>query len=146
MSEKKELWSSRLVVSATALFFLGAVTGVLIPTAGDDSVKFSRLLAAHLNALLGCFWMLGLAWTMPRLACSPGQLRALCSLTVLACWSNWAVTLAKAQIGVAGLDFGEGGANGAIWLALVLTVVLPTIGGSALWFWTAWKGRSTPST
>jgi len=146
VSQQNELWSSRLVVSATALFLMAAVTGILIPTAGADADKFSRLLAAHLNAILGCFWLLGLAWTLPRLALSAGQLRALCSMTLLVCWANWGLTLAKALIGVAGLDYGEGGANGGIWVALVLTVVLPTLGASLLWFWGAWKGRTSSLT
>ena len=146
MSQEIEIWSSRLVVSATALFLVAAMTGIMIPTAGADAEKFSRLLAAHMNAMLGCFWLLGLSWTLPRLALSTKQLQMLCSMTLLVCWANWGLTLAKAQIGVAGLGYGEGGANGGIWLALVITVVLPTLGASMLWFWGAWKGRTGSST
>ncbi len=103
---------------------------------------FDRILASHLNALLGCFWLLGLAWTLPRLRLSDGQFGVLCGLAILGGWANWGVTLVKAYMGVAALDWGAGGANGILWIALVLTVVLPTLGSSALWAWGAYKGCS----
>ncbi len=140
MSELREQWATRLVFYATLLFLVGAVTGILIPTAGDDAEMFGRILASHLNALLGCFWLLGLAWTLPRLQLGDSQLGALCGLAILGSWANWGVTLVKAYMGVAALDWGAGGANGILWIALVLTVVLPTLGSAALWAWGAYKG------
>jgi hypothetical protein len=141
MSDTRELWASRLVVAATSLFLVGAITGILIPTAGADKAMFGRLLAAHLNAILSCSWLLGIAWTLPRLSLGEGQLRALCVLAIVSSWANWAVTLAKAWLSVAALDWGGGGANGAVWLALVATVVVPTLGAAGLWALGAWKGR-----
>ena len=145
MSNSRELWSSRLVIAATSLFLVGAVTGILIPTAVADEHRFARLLASHLNAIMGCFWLLGLAWTLPRLQLSDGQLKALCLMTMLSGWANWAVTLLKAFVGVAALDWGGGGANGVLWVALVFTVVLPTLGAAVLWALGAWKGRASTS-
>jgi len=141
MSDSRESWTSRLVVAATSLFLVGAFTGILIPTAGADRAMFGRLLAAHLNGLLSCFWLLGIAWTLPRLSLSEGQLGMLCGLAIGSSWANWAVALAKAWLSVAGLEWGGGGANGAVWLALVVGVVVPTLGAAGLWALGAWKGR-----
>jgi hydroxylaminobenzene mutase len=147
MSDSQHVWASRLVVAATSLFLVGAVTGILIPTAVDDPDKevFARLVASHLNAILGCFWLLGLAWTLPRLQLSGGQVKALCLMTMLSAWANWGVTLAKAYMGHSALDWGAGGGNGALWIALVSTVVLPTLGAALLWALGAWKGRVSAS-
>ena len=145
MSGSQQVWASRLVVAATSLFLVGAVTGILIPTAISDEDKFPRILASHLNAILGCFWLLGLAWTLPRLQLSGGQVKALCLMTMLSAWANWGVTLVKAYMGHAALDWGAGGANGVLWIALVATVVLPTLGAAVLWALGAWKGRVSAS-
>jgi len=145
VSNSRELWSSRLVIAATSLFPVGALTGILIPTAVADEHRFARLLASHLNAILGCFWLLGLAWTLPRLQLSDGQLKALCLMTMLSAWANWGVTLVKAYMGHAALDWDDGGANGVLWIALVATVVLPTLGAAVLWVLGAWKGRVSAS-
>jgi len=145
MGDRHAVWASRLVVAATSLFLVGVVTGILIPTAAGDDAKFGRILASHLNGLLGCFWLLGLAWTLPRLQLSDGQVKALCLMAMLSAWSNWGLALVKAYMGHAALDWGAGGGNGVLWIALVASVVLPTLGAAVLWALGAWKGRVSAS-
>ena len=140
MSQVCERWTSRLIFGAAALFLMGALTGAIIPTAEGDEAKFGRLIASHLNALLGAFWMLGLAWSLPRLKLGDGQLGLMCGACILSGWANWSVTLVKAFVGVAGIEWGDGGANGVVWIVLVSSVVLPTFVGAGLWVFGAWRG------
>ena len=47
---------------AAVLFGLGVLTGPLVAMAMTKGIGDpGSMLAAHLNALLGCFWMLGVA-------------------------------------------------------------------------------------
>ena len=84
-------------------------------------------LAAHLNALMGTFFLLGVAWTLPMLRYGPVGQRRLAWLVIGANFANWAVTCVKAWLHVSGVDFIGQAANDAIFLTLTVTVVLPAL-------------------
>ncbi|MEC9071178.1 MAG: hypothetical protein VX938_02310 [Myxococcota bacterium] len=127
----------RLCFAAALLFFIGGLNGVLVSAAmtGTLDANPDFMLAAHLNALLGCFWLLGVAWTLPRIRLGDRAVTGLVVLTIVAAWSNWGVTLVKALLKVQGIAYLGDGANDVVHTALVATVVLPTLVASGLWAW-----------
>ncbi len=69
-----------------------------------------------------------------------GRMALVCQLTILAATANWAITLMKAFMGVHGVAYtGESG-NDGIFIALTLTVVLPTLVASFFWMQSIWRG------
>lgn len=126
-----------LSFAAALLFFIGGLNGILVSGAmtGTLDANPDFMLAAHLNALLGCFWLLGVAWTLPRVRLGTTGVIWLCRLTMLAAWSNWLVTLVKALVKVQGIAYLGEGANDGVHTILLLTVVLPTLLASGLWAW-----------
>jgi hydroxylaminobenzene mutase len=128
---------SWLTFSAALLFGIGVLTGVLVSLAMTKAIAFDpgSTLAAHLNALLGTFWMVCVAWTLPRCRMNPKGLKALVLLVVIANVANWTVTLLKASWQVKGLAFVGDPKNDLILALLLSTVVTPTLGASLLWVW-----------
>ena len=55
----------RLAAKAALFFLLGGFTGIVASAAmvGKLDAYGHSMLAAHLNGLMGCFWILGLAFT-----------------------------------------------------------------------------------
>ena len=90
-------------------------------------------LAAHLNALMGTFFLLGVAWTLPMLRYGAVGQQRLAWLVIVANFANWAVTGVKAWLRVSGVDFIGQAANDAIFITLTLTVVLPSLAAAAAW-------------
>ena len=135
----------RLYFLGALLFGLGALTGVLVSAVftGKLDGNSGFMLAAHLNALLGCYWLvcIGVSWT--HLVLSPGQKLWLFRTTVLAAYANWAVTLVKALLKVQGIDYLGEARNDAIFGALTLSVVIPTFVSSGLWIYGLWKEESS---
>ena len=134
-----------LPFAAALLFFLGALTGILVSAAYTEKIDASHesLLAAHIAALMGCFWLLGLDYTLPRVALGDGARLWMVRLTVLAVYANWLVTVIKSFLKVQGVDYLGEGANDAIFGMLTLTVVIPTLTGSGLWAWGLWRGMGS---
>lgn len=144
MNDMIPYWQKRLALAGAALFFVGGLTGILVGlsfgtgTTGTDATPV--LLASHLNALMGCFWLAALGWSLPMMSPERTRFSLLCQLTVLAATANWAITLLKAFMGVHGVAYtGESG-NDGIFIALTLTVVLPTLISSFLWMQSLWRG------
>ena len=84
-------------------------------------------LAAHLNALMGTFFLLGVAWTLPMLRYGAVGQQRLAWLVIVANFANWSVTCVKAWLHVSGVDFIGQAANDAIFITLTVTVVLPAL-------------------
>jgi len=130
-----------LMGRAALLFFLGMLTGIWVAVVFTRGKalglelaprQFDRLaLAAHINGLLGCFWLLGLSYTLPHVAERRRNLLVL--LTTIATFTNWAGTLLGSFIDRRGLDFGGDGKNKLIAGILQGGVVIPTLVASALW-------------
>jgi len=126
----------RTMASAAAgLFFLSLLTGGLLAAAmtGSVSADARSVLAAHLGGLMGCFLLLGVAWTLPLLCYAEAGRRRLCWAFVVGCYANWAVTLLKARLRVSGLAWTGDGANDLVFVLLMLLVVLPFLGAGAAW-------------
>lgn len=125
-----------LVVSGACMFAIGLVTGLWSAAALTGTVKVGmpRLaLAAHLNGLLGGFWLICVSVTVPYLAYAPEQLSRLRWLVILPSWANWAVTLVASFLGVNGLTYGSDTRNNLIAVLLQALVVIPSLAGAAYW-------------
>src|SRR5438046_3084549 len=104
-----------LMSRAALLFFLGMATGLWAGVVlshgraiGIDlpPLKHERLaLGAHLNALLGAFWLLGLASTIEHTRFGDRGRRRLVAVVSLVTFANWSITLLASLLDVRGLDF-----------------------------------------
>jgi (hydroxyamino)benzene mutase len=125
----------RMAHAAAWLMLVGLLTGGYVSAAMTGKVPADpqMALAAHLNALMGTFFLLGVAWTLPMLSYGPvGQLR-LAWAVIVANWANWAITCVKAWLRVSGVDLIGQPANDAVFGALTLTVVLPALVAAGAW-------------
>ncbi len=128
--------AARLMAHAAAwLMLVGLLTGgyVSFSMTGKLPADPQMALAAHLNALMGCFFLLGVAWTLPMLRYGVVGQRRLAWAVILANYANWSVTCVKAWLRVAGVDFIGQPVNDAVFGVLTLTVVLPALGAAAAW-------------
>jgi len=91
------------------------------------------VLAAHLGGLMGCFLLLGAAWTFPLLRYAERGRRRLGAAFIVACYGNWAITLLKAFLGVAGVARTGEAKNDLVFALLTVFVVLPFLGAGAAW-------------
>ena len=135
-----------LMARAAVLFFLGLLTGIwagAVLTRGRalgltlGTPHFERLaLASHLNGLLGCFWMLGVAFTLEHTRYGPTGKLWLARLVTVVNYANWAITLLASILDVRGLELRSGeGANNLVAVLLLAGVVLPGLAAAALWAW-----------
>ena len=134
MTETPEL-QRRLARNAAVLLTLGLLTGVYVSAAMTGKVPADghMALAAHLNALLGCFWMCAVAFTLPLTRFGPlGQARLVWAVTVPN-FANWAVTCVKAWLRVPGVDAVGNAPNDVIFGLLTLLVVLPSLAAAGAW-------------
>ena len=126
----------RLAKSAAALFAIGMLTGFWSGAALAEVVKvpIPRLaLAAHLNCIMGCFWLLGVAFTLPMLGYSDKGKDRLAKLTLVPAYANWAITLLASFLGVRGINFTGQHANDFIAVLLFAFVVGPAVAQSFTW-------------
>jgi hypothetical protein len=132
---------------AAILMFIGLLTGIwaggVLTNGRALSMHFEKppadghvVLVAHLNALLGCFWMVSVAVTLESLRLGDGAKKLLAWGVTVVNYSNWAITLLKASLGVAGLEMVDGNSrNNVIAVLLILFVVLPGLAVSGAWVW-----------
>ncbi len=128
--------AARLMAHAAAwLVLLGLLTGGYVSAAMTGKVPAdpAMALASHLNALMGAFLLLGVAWTLPMLRYGPEGQRRLAWAFILANFANWFVTGVKALLRVPGVDYIGQPVNDAVFGVLTLTVVLPALGAAAAW-------------
>lgn len=125
-------WALR---QAAILITLALLTGFGVAAAmtGKVHAEPRAMLASHLNALLGAFWVLGVGLSMPWVRWGPRGRRTLARTVVGAQYANWLVTGLKSFLGVAGLEWTSNAHNNAIFGALTLGVVLPSLGASIAW-------------
>jgi (hydroxyamino)benzene mutase len=128
--------AARLMAHAAAwLTLLGLLTGgyVAAATTGKVPADAHMALASHLNALMGAFLLLGVAWTLPMLRYGAVGQRRLAWAFILANFANWGVTAVKAWLRVSGVDATGEPVNDAVFGVLTLSVVLPALGAAAAW-------------
>lgn len=136
-SEAMTAQQKSLACSAAWLMVAGLATGLLVAAGmtGQLPANAHALLAAHLNGLMGCFWLWGLAWTLPMLNYKPTITLYLVRLISLSVWANWFFTLLKAFWQVSGLAYTGDLKNNLIAASLQGLVVLPALVGSIAWAW-----------
>jgi len=128
--------AARLMAHAAAwLLLLGLLTGGYVAAAMTGKVPADghMALASHLNALMGAFLILGVAWTLPMLRYGPTGQNRLAWVFIVANFANWGVTAVKAWLRVSGVDATGEPVNDAVFGVLTLTVVLPALGAAAAW-------------
>ncbi|HEX8704097.1 MAG TPA: hypothetical protein VF815_35020 [Myxococcaceae bacterium] len=128
--------AARLMAHAAAwLMLVGLLTGGYVSSAMTGKVPADphMALAAHLNALMGTFFLLGVAWTLPMLRYGPVGQQRLAWAVIAANFANWGVTCVKAWLRVSGVDLVGQPANDAIFITLTVTVVLPSLAAAAAW-------------
>ena len=135
-----------LYLQGAVLFGLGALTGIGVSAAftGKVDADSGFMLAAHLNALMGCFWLVCLGVTWDRISLSAGQARLLLRCTLLAAYANWGVTVVKSLLKVQGIDYLGQASNDSIFGVLTVTVVIPTFISSGLWVRGLWGSERSP--
>jgi len=135
-----------LAKAGAALFAIGMLTGFWAGAAlsGVVQVPIPRLaLAAHLNCLMGAFWLLGVAFTMPMLGYSDKGKERLAKLTLVPAYGNWAITLLASVLGVRGINFTGHRANDVIAVLLFAFVVGPAVAQSLAWVYGFVKKKSS---
>jgi hydroxylaminobenzene mutase len=135
----------RLTAAGAWLLAVGMVTGLWagIVLTGRVSVGLPRLaLAAHLNALLGGFWLVLVGSTLDMLRYGETGRRRLAWLVIVPAWANWLVTLLASALGVTGLDYSRDAANNAVAALLHSLVVLPSLVGAFAWAWGLGRPRA----
>lgn len=128
--------AARLMAHAAAWLLLGGLlTGGYVAAAmtGKVPAEPHAALASHLNALMGCFLLLGVAWSLPMLGYGPVGQRRLAWAFIVANFANWLVTAVKAWLRVAGVDATGEPVNDAVFGVLTLTVVVPALVAAAAW-------------
>jgi hydroxylaminobenzene mutase len=138
MSDGSFLPSQRVAArNAAVLILIGLLTGVYLAAAmtGKIDADPKMVLAAHLNCLLGCFWLAALGWSLPMLRFSETGLSRLVWLTTVANYANWGVTVLKAHWKVHGIDATGEPKNDIIFGLLTVLVVLPSFASAAAWVW-----------
>jgi (hydroxyamino)benzene mutase len=128
--------AARLMAHAAAwLLLLGLLTGGYVAAAmtGKVPAEPHAALASHLNALMGTFLLLGVAWSLPMLRYGPRGQHRLAWAFIVANFANWGVTAVKAWLRVSGVDATGEPVNDAVFGVLTLSVVLPALGAAAAW-------------
>jgi hypothetical protein len=134
-----------LARAGAGLVLLGLLTGIVAGGALSGRFAFLDgriLLGAHVAALMGAFFIFALAWTQPMLHLGERGRARLAWAVIAANYSNWLVTTVKSTMGVHGVDLTADARNNAVFGALTLLVVLPALGGAAVWVWSLGERRS----
>ena len=126
-----------LTRNAAILLCAGMATGALVSFAMTGKIPADphMMLASHLNAILGCLWMVAVAWSLPMTRLEEAGRRRLALAVTVANTSNWLITLVKAFLKVSGVDLIGEPANDAVFAALTLFVVLPSFAAAGAWAW-----------
>lgn len=119
-------------------------TGILLAQAQSKKIDADvpEVVAAHLNALLGCLWLVALAATLPWLRFGEVGRKRIVSITVLAAYANWLVTTVKSFLHVPGVDLDGRKTNDAVFVALTVLVVIPSFVASIAWVYGLLGARS----
>ena len=128
--------SSRLLGLAGAVLTLaGLLTGGLLSGAMTGTVPADAhlVLAAHLSALMGAFWIISVAWSLPYLRYGHVGARRLAWAVIVPQYLNWSITLLKSFWGVHGVYFSGSARNRLVFAMLTLGVVIPSLLAASAW-------------
>ena len=129
--------SRQLALNAAVLMAISRLTGIFVAAAmtGKLPADGGAALASHLNAMLGSFWMLGVAYSMPMLRYGEVGQRRLLWLTTLPNYANWLITAFKAFLKVKGIDATGEAKNDLVFVLLTAFVVLPSFTAVGAWIY-----------
>ena len=125
------------------LLIISFATGVLLAAAmtGKVSADAHVILAAHLNALFGCFWLCVVAFTLPLTRFAERGAKRLVLLTAIPAYGNWLITTVKAFFHVGGVALTGNAHNDAVFAALNVFVVVPSFAAAVAWAYGLAKKR-----
>ncbi len=129
---------SRFLARAAALLYLlSMVTGALagLSLSGQLPADGHIVLGAHVSALTGALMLLGFAYTTPMLRYTDAGLKRLAWAFIVASYSNWAISTAKAFPAVHGVGLTGRLANDVVFVLLGAFVVAPTFVAAVAWVW-----------
>ena len=130
MNETSEIYTIKICYIAALLFLLSNVCGlVLLFIIGDlISANRSQMFNAHLNGLIGTFWLLGIAFTYKWLQLGAVSKKLLFYSSVTASFALVVLSIIKSIANIASTSDSI-----IVSLAYMLTVVIPTFISAALW-------------
>lgn len=125
----------KTAASGAALLVIAFATGGLLAAAMTKKIDADvhTVVAAHLNAILGCLWLVALAATLPLVRFGPVGRRRLVLATALPAYANWLVTTVKSFLHVTGVDATGDHANDVVFVALNVLVVVPSFVAAIAW-------------
>ncbi|MFN3667368.1 MAG: hypothetical protein ACK4S0_14480 [Sediminibacterium sp.] len=115
--------SAQLIFWGMVLFFLGLITGLLLPAMTNQRMGLSAHLEGILNGLF--LMLLGLIW--PKVKCPPRVLNLIYILVLYAGFANFAAVLLAGFTGAGKMMPIAGGAEGAPTLELVISFFLVSL-------------------
>jgi hydroxylaminobenzene mutase len=124
-----------MALAGAFLTLLGLLTGLYIAAAMGQRIHVDvhSAVAAHLNAMLGAFWIFAVAWSLPMLGYGEVGRRRLTIAVSVPNYANWLITVVKAALHVSGVSVSPDPANNAVLGALTLLVVLPALAACGAW-------------
>jgi hypothetical protein len=91
-------------------------------------------LIAHMNAMLGCFWLAALAFTIEMTSFDEKKKKLLGLAITVICYANWGVTLVGSFMDKKGLEMvKDDPKNNVMAIFLIVLVVVPALAASAAW-------------
>jgi hydroxylaminobenzene mutase len=130
--------ASRLLAKSAAVLYLFAMaTGgfAALALSGQIAADGHIALGAHVSAVMGSLILLGVAYTLPMLSYGDSGLKRLAWGFIIANFSNWVISSAKAFPAVHGVGFTGQGANDVVFVLLNIFVVAPSFAASIAWIW-----------
>ena len=115
--------SAQLIFWGMVLFFLGLITGLLLPAMTNQRMGLSAHLEGILNGLF--LMLLGLIW--PKIKCPPRMLNLIYILVLYAGFANFAAVLLAGITGAGKMMPIAGGAEGSPAIELVISFLLVSL-------------------
>ena len=134
-SEVYSVIQHTMLKSASILILCALLTGLYMSLVAMkiSPADFSTVLSSHLNALLGSFWIVSVAYSLKFCQLSAQKLSLLSRTIIVANFSNWFITLIKAHLHVQGIQLTQQTSNNIILVLLSLFVVIPALIASIIW-------------
>lgn len=135
MSINEKSDAGKLCYWAAILFLLANLTGLLLIAINNDIIMADKrqMFNSHLNGLLGCFWLLGLAFSLRWVNMGGIANKLLVYTAAIAAYALWLLSLLKSILNVEGTTMGASAENDAIVIGYMILVVIPTLISACLW-------------
>ena len=127
MNKTLEKTQKNICLWAVIIFLLANIVGILIIPSQQDLFHSTskKILESHLNGLLGCFWLLGIAFTFSWINLSAKNTVILIATAKCAACTLIALPLISA--------FNTGISDVVFFAIFIVLVVVPTIISAILW-------------